>query len=254
MMWFLVGIISAVFMGFILGSVGGGGALLSIPILVGIYKLSMTEAAAASYWILILGSSVALIPKINQVNKNFVMRFLVASTPVLFLTRQWLVPNLPMEVLGAPTNSILSFIFILIVFTVYFKSEKEDITDNYSQIRFTGKAGFVGLIGGLIGAGGGFLIVPVLMSSKKLSMAEAVATSLMVILFNSIIGVLASWNTQLHLPWSDLWLFVALAVVGALIGGITSKNWNDKILKRVFSLILLSVGIGMTLKEIINFL
>jgi len=247
-----IGWIGALFMGFILGAIGGGGALLSIPILVGIFHLNMIEAASASYWILLLGSSVALISKRSFVRWEWAVKFLVLSIPTLVITRTWILPALPKEIFGVSVNQTLTLLFIGIVFLVYFSGKKSPTNaKEYSKLGFYSKASTVGLLGGLIGAGGGFLIVPVLNSIKKLKMAEAVATSLVVIFVNATTGIVTSWNIQAQLPWSHLWIFILLAIVGALIGGITSKKWEDQKLRQVFSLILLLVGIGMTIKEII---
>jgi len=247
-----IGWVGALFMGFILGAIGGGGALLSIPILVGVFHLSMIEAASASYWILLLGASVALISKRSFVRWEWAVKFLVLSIPTLVITRAWILPALPKEIFGVSVNQALTFLFIGIVFLVYFSGRKSPTNSKeYSKLVFYLKASTVGLLGGLIGAGAGFLIVPVLNSTKQLKMAEAVATSLVVIFVNATTGIATSWNVQAQLPWAHLWIFILLAITGALIGGITSKKWEDQKLKQVFSLILLLVGIGMTIKEII---
>jgi uncharacterized membrane protein YfcA len=227
-------------------------ALLSIPILVGIYQLNMIEAASASYWILLLGASVAIYSKRSSIRMAWAIKFLVVSIPVLLLTRIWLLPTLPVTVFGVSVNQALTVLFISVVFLVYFQGKRA--TNNpveFSNVQFYFKAGAVGLLGGLIGAGGGFLIVPVLNSTKQLKMSEAVATSLAVIFVNASTGIFTSMNIQYQLPWSKLWIFILIATLGALVGSVTSKKWEDKKLKKVFSLILLSVGIGMTLKEII---
>lgn len=248
----LIAWVGALFMGFILGAIGGGGALLSIPILVGIFHLSMVEAASASYWILLLGASVALISKRSFVRWEWALKFLLMSTPTLVITRTWILPALPKEIGGVSINQMLTVLFIGIVFLVYIIGRKSAaISFEYSKLGFYSKATTVGILGGLIGAGGGFLIVPVLNSTRQLKMSEAVATSLVVIFVNATTGIVTSWNIQTQLPWSHLWIFILLAITGAMIGGITSKKWEDQKLKQVFSLILLLVGIGMTIKEII---
>lgn len=240
-------------MGFILGAFGGGGALLSIPILLGIYHLNMIEAASVSYWILLLGAAVALFSKNNLVKMKWAIHFAALSTPALLLTRAFILPMLPNELVGLNTNQMLMALFICVVFIVYFQGRREvNPNTEYSSISFYFKAISVGILGGLVGAGGGFLIVPVLISTRQLKMSEAVATSLAVILINATAGILTSWNIQSQLPWSKIWVFVLITVVGAVMGGIYSKKWEEQKLKNIFSLILLFVGIGMTIKEIIS--
>lgn len=118
-----------------------------------------------------------------------------------------------------------------------------------SLLIFIGWAGalFMGFILGAIGGGGALLTIPILVGIFHLRTIEAASALYWILL----LGASLTWNMQLQLPWLHLWIFILLAITGALIGGILSKKWEDQKLKQGFSLILLLVGIGMTIKEII---
>ena len=107
----------------------------------------------------------------------------------------------------------------------------------------------VGIITGLIGAGGGFLIVPALVMLLGLNMKRAVATSLFIIAMNSTLGFLSTMKMVKH-DWTFLLTFSALSVVGIFIGTGISKKMDGKKLKPLFGWIVLAMGIFIIIKEV----
>jgi len=91
----------------------------------------------------------------------------------------------------------------------------------------------VGMITGIVGAGGGFLIIPALVLLARLPMKLAVGTSLLIIAAKSLIGFLGDISTQ-TIDWQMLLIFTGLSVVGIFIGSALSKKINDKALKKGF--------------------
>jgi uncharacterized membrane protein YfcA len=108
----------------------------------------------------------------------------------------------------------------------------------------------VGVITGIVGAGGGFLIIPALVLLAKLPMKMAVGTSLLIIAAKSLIGFLGDLSTQ-TIDWQMLLIFTSLSIVGIFIGSALSKKINEKILKTGFGWFVLVMGIYIITKELL---
>jgi uncharacterized membrane protein YfcA len=109
----------------------------------------------------------------------------------------------------------------------------------------------VGILIGLIGAGGGFLIIPALMKLAKLPIRKAIGTSLLIITINSLIGFLGDVQTTV-IDWKFLLSFTALAVIGIFIGLFIQKYINEKRLKKLFGFFILAMAIFIIYKEIFS--
>ena len=106
----------------------------------------------------------------------------------------------------------------------------------------------VGMITGMNGAGGGFLIVPALVMLLNLEMKKAIGTSMMIISMNSLLGFLSSQKTGIN--WQFLLIFTSIAVIGMLIGIQLAKKIDGKKLKPIFGWFVLMMGIYIIIKEI----
>ena len=131
------------------------------------------------------------------------------------------------------------------------KKEKETtIEERNSKILPLALWGLaVGFITGLLGAGGGFLIIPALVIFLKIPMKTAVGTSLIIIAINSIFGFLFSLKDT-YLDWKMLLLFTALAIVGIYLGSRFAEKVPGKTLKKWFGLFVLAMGIYIFVKEL----
>jgi hypothetical protein len=107
----------------------------------------------------------------------------------------------------------------------------------------------IGLITGILGAGGGFLIIPALVIFVKLPMKTAIGTSLVIIAINSIFGFLFSLN-QTQLDWKILLLFTGLAIMGIYLGSLLAEKISSKILKKIFGWFVLLMAIYILVKEL----
>jgi uncharacterized membrane protein YfcA len=126
--------------------------------------------------------------------------------------------------------------------------EDEPIVFNFPMIALEGSV--VGVITGIVGAGGGFLIIPALVLLAKLPMKMAVGTSLLIIAAKSLIGFLGDLSTQ-AIDWQLLLIFTALSIVGIFIGSALSKKINEKVLKTGFGWFVLIMGIYIITKELL---
>jgi uncharacterized membrane protein YfcA len=126
--------------------------------------------------------------------------------------------------------------------------ENEEVKFNYPMIALEGS--LVGVITGIVGAGGGFLIIPALVLLARLPMKMAVGTSLLIIAAKSLIGFLGDVATQ-TIDWNMLLIFTGLSIIGIFIGSALSKKINEKILKTGFGWFVLVMGIYIISKELL---
>ena len=125
---------------------------------------------------------------------------------------------------------------------------KEEANEAWNYPRILLQSSLVGLIIGIVGAGGGFLFVPALMFFTRLSVKEAIGTSLLVITFNSLIGFLGDLLEQ-NIQWDFLSLFAGLAIAGIYLGIYISQFVSPTRLKVSFGWFVLLMGIFILVKE-----
>jgi uncharacterized membrane protein YfcA len=126
--------------------------------------------------------------------------------------------------------------------------EDKPVSFNFPLIALEGS--LVGVITGIVGAGGGFLIIPALVLLAKLPMKMAVGTSLLIIAAKSLIGFLGDLSTR-TIDWQLLLIFTSLSIVGIFIGSALSKKINERILKTGFGWFVLIMGIYIITKELL---
>ena len=261
----ILGFASAIIIGVSLGLIGGGGSILTVPVLV--YILGVEPVLATAYSLFVVGST-SLVGSFTYMRKQLVnyktaLVFAIPSFIAVFLTRKFLVPALPdplfsLSALEVSKNTGIMVFFALIMLAASYsmiKSKKsksgqeaEELKFNYPLIGLEGL--LVGLITGIVGAGGGFLIIPALVLLAKLPMKMAVGTSLLFISAKSLIGFLGDVSTQ-AIDWPMLLVFTALSIVGIFIGSALSKKINEKALKKGFGWFVLAMGIYIMAKEIL---
>ena len=257
----IIGYILAILIGVSLGLIGSGGSILTIPILV--YIMNIAPSKATTYSLLIVGVS-ALIgslkgAKDKLVDFNTVFYFGVPSIISIFIMRKFLVPLLPNILFKIASFSISKDFFIMFVFAVLMilasvsmirKTIIIDINNvkiNKNKIIFTGI--FIGILTGFVGVGGGFLIIPTLLFSARLPIKKAIATSLIIIAFNSLIGFAGSIS-NIQIEWIFLLEFTTFSIVGVFAGMLLSKKiCNDK-LKPAFGWFVLITGIYIICTEL----
>jgi len=259
----IVGYIASILIGISLGLIGSGGSILTVPVLV--YLFSVDAVAATAYSLFIVGftSAVGSVGYFRKglVNIKTALVFGIPSIAAVFLTRAYIVPAIPKEVftLGSfvVTKSILMMLFfaILMVAASYSmikkekKKKEEDLGPqkfNYPIILVEGA--IVGMVTGIVGAGGGFLIIPALVLLSKLPMKEAVGTSLVIIAAKSLIGFFGEGGETI-INWVLLAEVSAFAAAGIFIGIFFSKKIDGAKLKPIFGWFVLIMGIYIIIKE-----
>lgn len=258
----IYGVIGALLIGIVLGLTGGGGSILTVPILV--YVLSVNPITSTSYSLFVVGST-ALVGTIRNAQKGMIeyktaFVFAIPAFIAVFLTRKFIIPSIPDVIFNfndfvfTKDLSIMIFFAILMFFASIsmIKGRKEvkikkDIVFNYPLIIIEGFV--VGILTGLVGAGGGFLIIPALVLFANLPMKRAVATSLLIIAVKSLIGFLGDFG-NIDINWSFLLSFTSISVLG-IIAGIWLNNFIDgKKLKKLFGYFVLLMSIFIIIKEL----
>jgi len=253
-----LGFFGALLMGFVLGVLGGGGAILTIPILVYLFGFDLRSAVVSSYAILFFSSIVGGIQSRKEIEWRLAILFSAVSMIFIALTKFLVLPILPKEFLmfglKVSTQSILLLLFVTIMFIVAYKLLNPKKDKGTGLVSFTLNAALVGILGSLIGVGGGFLIVPAIYAYRNTTMSAAIASTFVVIALNSASGMAVSFSELSRLNFSILLPFLGLAVLGVIAGSLLAKKWPDAILRKSFVVLLLIVGTYMLTKEIIEIL
>ena len=255
----ILGYVGALFIGLVLGLTGGGGSILTVPILV--YLMSISPVTATAYSLFIVGTT-STFGAIQNYRKNLVdikngFIFAIPSFIAVYLTRKFIVPRIPEIIIESPIlitkNTFLMLFFAVIMIfgalSVLKKKSQDPNNEEKRNLILIGIQTFtIGIIIGLVGAGGGFLIIPSLILFAKLPMRKAVGTSLFIIAMNSLVGFIGDVQ-NLVIDWTFLLTFSAISVVGIFIGMYLTKYTNESQLKKIFAYFVLVMAAIILLKE-----
>lgn len=272
----LLGYIGAILMGLSLGLIGGGGSILTVPILVYLFQVDAVLATAYSLFIVGLTSLVGSVShvKLGNIHWRTAVVFGIPSIISVFLTRSFLVPRIPDPIftLGQDPSGgaafvmtkavglmvLFAIIMVMAAYSMIKPSNKSavasgvsaDVEPQFNYPLILAEGAIVGVVTGLVGAGGGFLIIPALVLLAKLPMKQAVGTSLMIIAAKSLIGFVGDMRGNEVIDWSFLATFSSIAVVGILLGSWLSKRIPGEKLKPAFGWFVLVMGTYIIVKEL----
>lgn len=251
--------------GISLGMMGAGGAIMTIPVLV--YLFHIDPILATFYSLFIVGIT-ALIGTVGYIrNKLFdaktVFFFGLPSILSVILTTRLLLPAIP-DILWETTGFTLTKqLLLLILFALLMmiaavamikssqviKKQQYQEFQRYRYVLIMLQGLLVGLVTGLFGAGGGFIIVPALVVLAHLPMKKAVGTSLCIITINCVIGFASKYGTVNAIDWEFLSLFTSLTAAGILTGVLISRRMSGEKLKKIFAVFMLVMGTFILVKE-----
>ncbi len=258
----IIGYFSAVIVGVVLGLLGGGGSILSIPILVYLFHIEPAIAGAYSLFIVGVTSFAGAIPKYKQqlVHLKTGIVFGLPSIISIFLTRSFVVPAIPDEVFMIGDYIITKRILLLGIFAILMVLAsipmirgKRDIASNNKRFRTVLvilEGILIGFLTGLVGAGGGFLIIPALVFLTGLHFKTAVGTSLFIIGINSMAGFLGD-AIHREMNWPLLLSLTSLAILGIFVGNSYSKKISGIRLRMAFGWFTLATGVYIIVREIL---
>jgi len=260
--------LTAVLIGISLGMIGGGGSILTVPVLV--YLMMVDPVLSTTYSLFIVGFTSLVGGTKACMNKlvdfRSVVFFGIPSILTVFIARHFILPAIPDLIfiagdLYVHKGSLLMIIFALLMLlsAISMIRSRTNVTETnpaalvrHNTISLLIPGSLTGLVTGLLGAGGGFLVIPALVLFIKLPMKTAIGTSLLIIAINSLFGFAFSIG-HYAINWSLLFSFTALAVGGVLIGSRIGLHMAGDSLKKWFSWFVLAVSIYILIKEIFLF-
>ena len=262
--------ISSILIGVSLGLIGAGGSILTVPVLVYLFGVEPVMATAYSLFIVGVSSLIAVFPKYKQhlISIKTAIVFGIPSIVAIFITRKYLLPAIPNEILifeafhftkAAFLMSLFAVLMIIASFSMLFeRKEKKKLEEEKNKIKQEFNYPFillegtiVGVLTGLVGAGGGFLIIPALVMLSKLPMKMAIGTSLLIVAAKSLIGFLGDVSSHAEkIDWTLLGFVTLLSISGIFIGNNLSKKIDGEKLKKGFAWFILVMGIYIVFKEL----
>ena len=264
-----LGYLAAIFIGLSLGIMGGGGSILTVPVLV--YLMGVSPVLSTAYSLFVVGST-SVVGAAGYLRKGLVslktaVVFLMPSLLAVFVVRRVLLPAIPHALFTVGGIVFTKDLLVLVAFAVLMvvaatsmirSSQAKVVPDaelhqppafNYPLVLGIGLA--VGTLTGFVGAGGGFLIVPALVLGARLPMKLAVGTSLAIIALNSLIGFSGDLSAGTPIAWSFLLGFLAFALGGIVLGTYLARFIPGARLKPAFGWFTLAMGTFILTKELL---
>jgi uncharacterized membrane protein YfcA len=257
----MFGYLASIFIGLILGLLGGGGSILSIPILVYLFHFDIVMASAYSLFIVGTTSLIGAIPKYKEhlVNVRTGLLFGVPSIASTFMTRKWIVPAIPEVITQTESLTVTKRLLLLGLFAVLMilasismirgRQIPSSDEDRIRMVWLIAQGIFIGFLTGLVGAGGGFLIIPSLVILTRLNFKTAVGTSLFIISINSYSGFLGDLMNH-KMDWIFLLKITSLAIAGIFIGNKLSGRISSLKLRKAFGWFVLVMGCFILFREL----
>lgn len=259
---FAISLACALMIGITLGLIGGGGSILTVPVLV--YLTGLDPHLATAYSLFVVGIS-SLAASVQNARKKLIsyrtgLVFAFPAFIVVFLIRKFLLPAIPEQlfsiggfVLMKSVALMLFFALVMLIASISMIRGRREMpaemptSYNYPVIFLQGI--LVGSITGMVGAGGGFLIIPALIFLARLPIKRAVATSLLVISINSLFGFFGDLQS-LTIQWNFLLIFTGFSIAGVFIGTYFNTRIDNIRLRKLFGWFILVMGIFIMLKEV----
>lgn len=260
----VLGYIFSLLIGVSLGLIGGGGSIFTVPILVYLFNVDPIIATTYSLFIVGITSLMGTIPKYRQgdVDMRTAISFGIPSIISVLIVKKFLVPSIPNILFSIHDVQVTKSLMMMVLFAILmlasaysmlFKKQKTKVQKS-SDINNTAliiQGLFVGMVTGLVGAGGGFLIIPALVMFTSLNMKKAVGTSLLIITVNTLIGFVGSLSNNIDIDWKLLLIIAGIAILGMFVGNNLSKKIDGNALKKLFGVLVLVMAIYILFKELL---
>jgi uncharacterized membrane protein YfcA len=258
-----LGYFAAILMGIVLGAIGGGGSILTVPILV--YLFGQDASVATGYSLLIVGltASYGAVSYYRQglIDIKAAITFAIPSIIAVYLTRAFLMPAIPDVILSTPFV-IQKSTFIMVSFALLMLlSAYMMLTRDNSKMKTSGKkhnplliileGGLVGVATGVLGAGGGFLIIPALVLLMGMEMKKAVGASLLIISLKSLIGFTGDIQAGINLDWILIAKLIAFTLFGMWLATRIANKIESNKLQKGFGIFTLVIAVFILAKELI---
>jgi uncharacterized membrane protein YfcA len=260
----IAGYLASGLIGISLGLIGGGGSIITIPVLVYLFHIEPTLATLYSLFIVGTTSLVGGIRSAlnNMVDFKSALLFSLPSTLAVYFTRHYLLPHIPDTLLIISSFVLTKNIAIMIFFSItmlfaavrMIRDKQRVYTENHTHqknyLMIVAQGFVVGIVTGIIGAGGGFLIIPALVLLTGLTMKQAIGTSLIIIAINSLIGFVGDLSLVKEVNFPFVLLVSGLAITGVFLGSYLSRFIEGRSLKASFGWFALTMSVYIIIKEI----
>jgi uncharacterized protein len=262
----LIGYLCALLVGISLGSLGMGGSILTIPIMIYIMKVTPVDATGYSLFVVGVTSAIgcAKYIKHKMVDVKKAILFAIPSIVAVFIFRLYIMPLIP-GVIYTSSSFVLtkdlmiillfSLLMIIIAYNMIRNSRYSDVIvaqdkwTDYLWLFFLGL--FSGVLTGLIGVGGGFIILPALVLLAKVPVRMGIGTSLLIIAVNSFIGFTGEMLLRHEeIDFTFLIIFAFFSACGVFIGFRWAARAATKNLKKIFGWLVLLIGICIFISEL----
>lgn len=263
----IIGFIAFLIIGLILGLIGGGGSILGVPVLVYLMGYSADEATTYSLFIVGMTSLIGAMAYLRkgEISMEAILQFAIASLITVFCMRKFVVPSIPLELsfmgITFTKHTLIMVVFSILILCSSYSMIKKRKANRINEIKWDEFAKSpigvpfvillgitVGMITGFVGAGGGFIIVPVLIFFVRLNFKKAIGTSLCIIAINSLVGFTGNIGNQ-TIHWGTLLIISGICVTGIIIGSLLFDKISAKKLKPAFGWFTLVVGVFVLIKE-----
>lgn len=262
----ILGYFLAMLVGVTLGLFGAGGSILTLPVLYYVFGIDAELGTAYSLFIVGATALAGAIPNMKRktINYKAAIIFSIPSLITVYLTRAYLLNLIPDQLGHIGAKPIDKDLGLLVLFSLIMilaaismirnrKAPEREISqaENYNYPMIFTEGAIIGVVTGLVGAGGGFLIIPALVLFAKLPMRMAVGTSLLIIAIKSLVGFMGDVQSGQPLDWGFLAIFTSLTIAGILLGGYLGKLWPAQKLKGAFGWFVLAMGVIILFEELI---
>lgn len=254
------GYFASILIGITLGLIGGGGSILTIPILVYLFQINPKLATTYSLFIVGLTAAIGALRhyRMGNIKLRSALLFAFPSVLTIIIVRKIILPIIPETIIDlngfllTKDVFIMSFFALLMIAASYsmIKKSKEPVDASANATKIIIIGALVGIVTGFLGAGGGFLIIPALLFFTSINMKQAVGTSLLIIAFNSLFGFLGDVVNGVVIDYTFLMTIAGFATVGIFIGTLLSKKIDGVKLKPAFGWFILVMGIYIISKEL----
>lgn len=256
---YIMGFILALLIGVVLGLIGGGGAILTVPLVELFFGKTTYEATTYSLVVVTFASLVGILQRVKT-KDAFALKeafiFVIPSLLVAFAIRFFVLPNIPdyftLSQLEFSRDLVLTFLLIAVMLFIGVRlllKRQANVDTPASTSKIISFGIITGLLAGFLGAGGGFIIVPILMG-MGIPIKKAVGTSMLIVVIQSSIALLGDFlvKSMEEINQIDFQLLAIISLVTML--GVVGGTWlqrvfSGQLLRKFFGILLLLVATGL---------
>ena len=259
----ILGYLGAILTGLVLGLLGGGGALLSVPILKYMFHIETSVATSYSLFLIAITASSGAYQNIRKklIDYNAALYYGIPSVITVYIVRRWAMPNLPKIMFTVGNYAVDKDLFVLILLVLAMviaaykmitakNTEGEQVAYTINHPRLIFFAVLIGAFMALVGGGGGFLMVPALVHFANVSTKKAIGTSLVLVAINSFIGFMGDVTSHIQINWPFFFTFLFFSITGVFAGHYLATYIHNSKLRKYFGWFLLVIAVLIVIKEV----